>query len=244
MIYDCFMFHDELDVLEIRLGELSPYVDHFIIVEGNKTHSGIAKGSIFLEHQSRYADWQEKITHVIADLPDPFNGNRWVPENAQRNAILTGLGDPKISLRPEDWIFISDADELWNFKTWNGQEGVFSCINCYFKLNMMDMTRWNGTCAIQAWRFGSPYGAMLPQDARNFRDIFRQVGLGWHFGWLGDPKKKVKAFAHAEFDVPEIELSGKNHPVSGKPLLRIPIDDRFPQYVIDHQDKFAHLIEA
>ena len=31
--YDCFLFLNELDVLDIRLAELDPCVDRFIIVE-------------------------------------------------------------------------------------------------------------------------------------------------------------------------------------------------------------------
>lgn len=36
MIYDCFPFFDELDVLEIRLKELADVVDRFVIVGGNQ----------------------------------------------------------------------------------------------------------------------------------------------------------------------------------------------------------------
>jgi len=39
MIYDCFPFFDELDVLEIRLNELDPVVDKFVLVEAPVTHS-------------------------------------------------------------------------------------------------------------------------------------------------------------------------------------------------------------
>ena len=42
-IYDCFKFYNELDLLEIRLNELDPHVDFFVIVEATKTHSGKKK---------------------------------------------------------------------------------------------------------------------------------------------------------------------------------------------------------
>ena len=41
MIYDCFTFFNELDLLEIRLNVLSQVVDKFVIVEMNRTHSNI-----------------------------------------------------------------------------------------------------------------------------------------------------------------------------------------------------------
>ena len=40
MIYDCFTFYNELDLLEIRLNVLNDVVDRFVLVEMNKTHMG------------------------------------------------------------------------------------------------------------------------------------------------------------------------------------------------------------
>ncbi len=37
---DCFIFNDELDLLEFRLEEHDPFVDLFILVESTKTFSG------------------------------------------------------------------------------------------------------------------------------------------------------------------------------------------------------------
>lgn len=37
MIYDCFTFFNELDLLEIRLNILSSVVDKFVLVEADKT---------------------------------------------------------------------------------------------------------------------------------------------------------------------------------------------------------------
>ena len=42
-VFDVFLFCYELDLLEIRLNLLDPYVDHFVISESKKTHSGIDK---------------------------------------------------------------------------------------------------------------------------------------------------------------------------------------------------------
>ena len=40
MIYDCFTFFNELDLLDIRLNILNDYVDKFVIVESTKTFTG------------------------------------------------------------------------------------------------------------------------------------------------------------------------------------------------------------
>ena len=39
-IYDCFMYFDEDVVVDLRLNCLNDYVDRFVIVESQFTHSG------------------------------------------------------------------------------------------------------------------------------------------------------------------------------------------------------------
>jgi beta-1,4-mannosyl-glycoprotein beta-1,4-N-acetylglucosaminyltransferase len=39
-IFDCFTFFNELDLLEIRLHELAPVVDRFVIAESPVTFTG------------------------------------------------------------------------------------------------------------------------------------------------------------------------------------------------------------
>ena len=46
-IYDCFTYFNEDLILDMRLNILNKYVDYFVIVEGNKTHSGKAKKKKF-----------------------------------------------------------------------------------------------------------------------------------------------------------------------------------------------------
>ena len=43
-IYDCFMFNNEIDLLNIRLNILNEYVDYFVIVECKYNHQGKVKG--------------------------------------------------------------------------------------------------------------------------------------------------------------------------------------------------------
>jgi hypothetical protein len=38
MIIDSFIFNDELDMLELRLGQLDNVVDHFVFVEIGRAH--------------------------------------------------------------------------------------------------------------------------------------------------------------------------------------------------------------
>ena len=46
-IFDCFIFNNEVELLELRLNILNDVVDKFVIIEGNSTFSGKKKESNF-----------------------------------------------------------------------------------------------------------------------------------------------------------------------------------------------------
>src|SRR4051812_5983866 len=92
MIYDCFTFFNELDLLEIRLNELDPVVDKFVLVEATKTHQGKEKPLYFTMNKSRYEKFLPKIIHVVVDTyPDYEGQSAWLLEHHQRNMIMKGL---------------------------------------------------------------------------------------------------------------------------------------------------------
>jgi len=107
-IYDCFPFFNELDLLELRLNELDPVVDKFVIVEATRTHQNKEKPLYFNENKKRFEKFKDKIIHIIVDhYPDNIS-SPWDLENYQRNKIMEGLVDCK----PDDVIIISDLDEI------------------------------------------------------------------------------------------------------------------------------------
>ena len=118
MIYDCFSFFNELDILEIRLNTLAPIVDRFVLVESVWTHTGKPKPLYFADNKNRFKPFLDKIIHIVVndnDLPPIPSGVTereiaWIRENVQRNAIVKGLTDAK----PDDILMISDLDEIPN----------------------------------------------------------------------------------------------------------------------------------
>lgn len=109
-IYDCFTFYNEFELLELRLKSLYDVVDYFVIVEADKTQSNIPKPFYFDEHKNDFAEFLPKIKNVKVNMNVPYKGTGdWSIENAQRNAIFQGLTDAE----PDDFIFISDLDEIW-----------------------------------------------------------------------------------------------------------------------------------
>ena len=60
-IYDCFLFFNELDLLEIRLNLLYQHVDYFVIVESEVTFQGQLKDFNFEKNIKRYEKFTDKI---------------------------------------------------------------------------------------------------------------------------------------------------------------------------------------
>ena len=144
-VYDCFQFYNEFDVLEIRLAELDPLVDHFVLVEATHTHTGKPKPLHFTENRKRYERYAHKIIHVVIDdlpLDDPSHFARDIH---QREAILRGLG----GAQPDDRILFSDCDEIPKphllrkalaFRGLSHRIVAFWCENYFYRLNLLNET--------------------------------------------------------------------------------------------------------
>lgn len=136
LVFDCFPFFNELDLLEIRLNELNDVVDYFVLVESTKTHTGKEKPLYFEENKERFRLFSDKIIHVVVDdMPTKVSsawkllekiyyisiqdkgsqkiaGKReaWNREAWQRNAIIRGL--LKSNPSEDDIVIVSDVDEI------------------------------------------------------------------------------------------------------------------------------------
>ena len=106
-IYDCIIFFDEFDLVDIRFAELNSVVDFFVVTEATKTFRGDAKPLNFLDNIGRWAEYRDKIIHVIVD-DFPQNATAWDREDWQREAMLRGLEQA----RPDDYVILSDCDEI------------------------------------------------------------------------------------------------------------------------------------
>lgn len=62
-IYDCFIFFNELDLLELRLNILNDSVDYFVIVESAITFQGESKEFLFEKNKNRFSKFKNKIIH-------------------------------------------------------------------------------------------------------------------------------------------------------------------------------------
>ncbi len=272
MIYDCFTFFNELDLLEIRLNVLNDVVDKFVLVEMDKTHSNNDKPFYFEENKERYAEFLHKIVHVkVTDYPSKEEiektGNpyyNWFLENYQRNAILRGLENVQLT----DFILLSDLDEIPNPKVVARYEGndiwVFKQKTMYYYLNNLCITSpvWKGTRMGTIRRIlelqknmGEVPKEHVPCYFRGYQGKEISYG-GWHFSYLGGVEKiihKIQSFAHQEYNTEEylnpekilkhIENNENLYGQKGVEFKVVELNSSFPKYILDNQEKYKQLIK-
>ncbi|MFM9939514.1 MAG: hypothetical protein ACKVP7_08470 [Hyphomicrobiaceae bacterium] len=216
-IWDGFTFFNELDILELRLKELSAVVDRFVIVEATRTFAYEPKPLHFADNKARFAEFLPKIMHVVVD-DLPADGDAWDREAFQRNAVARGF----TAAAPDDVVMISDVDEIpypehiASLTPANvaGHIWFIECDYYTYKLNLKIENKWVGLCAVRALQKKHMPGL---QDLRAFRarqsrslpfavnqainvakNVFR-VGRplthrliehgGWHFTFMNTPEK-------------------------------------------------------
>jgi hypothetical protein len=267
-IYDCFTFFNELDLLELRLEELYDHVDHFVLVEGNRTFQNTPKPFYFEENEPRFARFSDKIIHVkVVDMPE--HTDAWGREEHQRNAIKLGLEDAN----DNDIIIVSDLDEIIRPSTvdslrnddanviWGMRMPLF-----YFRINHMltttdsTYTTWAMACRKKFFTTAEELRKqrfMLNSFALNYNQngIRMCEHAGWQFSYFGDKtfaQAKIQSFAHVETNRTEvlenidIERSIANGDGLGpNPVERfasVQIDDYFPRTIRDNLNRWSHYI--
>lgn len=259
MIYDCFIFADELDLLEIRLEELYPVVDRFVLCEAGTTFSGKPKELVFEHNKNRFAKYLDKIEHIICELPT--NCTSWAREHEQRRAMGRALQQ----LKADDYIVISDCDEIPERTT------IAKAIQ-----TLTDNPQYVGplTLTYQLYYGKLTHKVIEPEDHRRWRSAIIVPGNifsgdcqeykqnrgsypysylgGWHFSYLGSAAqiiKKIESYAHTEFDTPEIknkiqERLDRCEELLGRPgfvIQKVDVDDTYPIALRNAPEKYAHL---
>ena len=208
LIFDCFTFFNELDLLEVRLEELAPCVDFFVICEASVTFQGKPKPLHFQENRQRFAKYLHKIIHVVVDdLPN--TENPWDREYAQRDALARGC----TIAQPDDIVLISDADEIYRRETIariRGLDGymAFDMPMFQYFINLRaEASGWSRAFGI-TWKdrdkllnfTSGRVDKHLVKDA--FGDRYHEIDMaGWHFTYLGGAEKirtKLQSFSHTE----------------------------------------------
>jgi beta-1,4-mannosyl-glycoprotein beta-1,4-N-acetylglucosaminyltransferase len=118
-IFDVCVLFNEIDLLEIRIGELWRVVDHFVVVESDLTFAGRRKPFFFEAYLERFKPFADKIIYRRLKLSELRQGRNIDPDNEthrvaleilQRNASSDVLGSCGAS--GDDIALICDVDEI------------------------------------------------------------------------------------------------------------------------------------
>jgi beta-1,4-mannosyl-glycoprotein beta-1,4-N-acetylglucosaminyltransferase len=255
-IFDCFIFNHEIELLDIRLNILNDYVDKFIITEGDITFSGKSKESYFLNNRKKFSKWEDKI--ILNQITIPEFNSPWDREIYSRNSIMN-----LDIFEDNDLILTSDGDEIPNPEVleysneWINSETHFTFQQKAYHgyINNLYSESWFGTRAATYKYMKNTTVDDIRESTEDENKITGSIitNAGWHFTYCGDAnhiKQKIYSFCDTHFDVPEVVESVEDNLKSGRDVLnrnqinyhRVDIDDSFPQYIIDNQEKYSHLI--
>jgi beta-1,4-mannosyl-glycoprotein beta-1,4-N-acetylglucosaminyltransferase len=267
-IFDCFIYFDEDLLLDLRFNILNNIVNHFVIVESNRTwQNNIKKFNFNIE---KFKKFSNKIIYVkVEDMPE--GENPWLRENFQRNCITRGL----LKANNEDLIIISDADEIPNPEKiinfdLKKKYGVFEQKQFYYKLNLFNESSpvWRGSkICIKKYLKSPQWLRELKIKKRPFWRLdkinsnYTIENGGWHFCNLKTPDQLLFKYKnlceykdnYAFFNsinekflnTKKIEENIKNQKdIIGRNDIfkRQDIDNSYPKYILDNINFFQNWI--
>ena len=252
-IFDCFMYFDEDVVLDVRLNFLDKFVDKFVIIESEYNHKGEKRIPLF--NINKFKKFKDKIKYILtSDIPpgiekinkeDKQNEvyrksifNAWKRENLQRNQIQRGL----TGANKEDWVIISDLDEIPNLseidlKNTKDNLIFFKQNMMYYKFNLkLEDYIWVGSKACKMKNLESPQWIRDIKDRkyswwridtffskRKYNNISFVENGGWHFSYLKNPKdieKKLKSYLHhIDYDLNPVGEKGIQDMIDNKKTI-------------------------
>ena len=258
-IYDCFSFFNELDLLEFRLEVCYQYVDKFILVEAENTHSNLPKPLYFQENKQRFIKYLDKIIHIVVPKEEFVDKvtNYWYNEEHQRNCINRGILNDSSDI----FCLISDLDEIPNYeeiiksKYSDNTKYLLSQDIFYYYANLKLNIEWQQSFLMKA--------DLLKQY--NISDIFRNrnnniqieviKNAGYHFSYLfgKDFEKynlKLEAFLHNELNTDfyksemkeavenNLDFLKSHHDRQGMELEKVDFDEYFPEFIKNKKQYF------
>ena len=265
-IFDCFMYFDEDLILDLRLNTLNDYVDKFIIIESNITHTGNKKLLQFdikkfknFEHKIDYYPIKNLTIDKNLKLKDSWSKHHLVDQSI-RNSIASYIDDAS----DNDWILISDIDEIPDPNKLNNfdKRKKFAFFEqemfCYkFNLKSISETPWYGSRICVKKYLKSPQwlrNIKIKSNRSFFSRILNNYQIlkngGWHFTSIKSPTEiitKLKSFAHSEFSKPMFSNISviENKIINqtdlfgrGHKYIKVNLDNSFPKYIINNKNLY------
>ena len=200
--------------------------------------------------------------HVAYKENDPY-GTPMInlPVRFQRalfNRNNSAFGIEKAGVTDEDLVITSDADEIINplllqdLEWFNpSNHYVAECRAFYYKLNILYQEDWMGS-RLCTWKHLK--NTTIDQHRQDHQNAHRIEDAGWHFSFFGnaeDFKLKLASYEHTENNTDQVTSTASEKIEQGldplgrtNKLVTVPLDDSYPEYVLENQDKYAEFISA
>ncbi len=197
MIIDACMFYNEVDLLRMRMRELEPYVDMFVVLDALESFSSNEKRESVLgdfEHPKLKKFTLSSLVPVYREPEDA-----WERERYQRNELWNRIK----GTHPCYAVMLSDVDEIPRME--RVIEGlrhhdlfVLEQDMYYYNQNNY-LSTWNGTVVGTVEAIERVGGMQKAKDQKPPLPVVPNGG--WHFSYFGGLNKireKVKGFSHAD----------------------------------------------
>ena len=249
-IIDCFLFYNELDMLEFRLTELNEHVDYFIILDSDFDFAGNKKDSMFESNKNRFDSWKEKIIRIdcpelTIELFNQINTEKYPQyKNLSTDIINKDIiifymmiklieTLPQLELDFEDIIMFSDIDEIPDFTTLDLIDDylLFNTIilrqkRFFWTTKYIDKDLSFGTSCHQYTKISRnplvlDHFYKLKSNKKFSNNTF--LDSGWHFSHfedLGNLHKKLELINNREYSLKDLKLKMNNLTPIKHPDLR------------------------
>ena len=249
-IIDCFLFYNELDMLEFRLTELNEHVDYFIILDSDFDFAGNKKDSMFELNKNRFDSWKEKIIRIdcpelTIELFNQINTEKY-PQYKNLSTDIINKDNiifymmiklietlPQLELDFEDIIMFSDIDEIPDFTTLDLIDDylLFNSIilrqkRFFWTTKYIDKDLSFGTSCHQYTKISRnplvlDHFYKLKSNKKFSNNTF--LDSGWHFSHfedLGNLHKKLELINNREYSLKDLKLKMNNLTPIKHPDLR------------------------
>lgn len=270
VVFDCFPFFNELDLLEIRLHELSAVVDQFIIVEAGETYGGAAKPFHLAAAWDRFKDFHDRMSYIQVPQLQPYCQDRLtgrLREADQRNLLWYPLMDISGSARdlgPDDLVIFSDLDEIPSGDAvlraipLVGKLGTVRFKQHSYYYNVHTQVDYGHDFASRA-RIGTVRSIRAAGSMYRFRMSPAEPieNGGWHFSYFGGPQsirtkvaavapflEEYKLFGDAQLAKDIEERRDLHHRRCEMPETFIHVQEPLlPRYLAHNRDRFSHFFK-
>ncbi|KAJ7502915.1 glycosyltransferase family 17 protein [Mycena galericulata] len=203
-VLDAILISTELDLLEIRMNELNPVVDHFYIIESNATFTGLPKETSFALNRHRFSKFDKKISYrLVPGYPLEPGQSPFDQEANARVEMSKLLRSHMAEFLPDtqSLVIMSDVDEIPSAHTIEllrtcdfGQSIHLQLRNYLYSFEwLVGLTSWRAS--VHLWGQDSFYRHSQSGDTM-------LADAGWHcsycFRTIPEYVTKMKGFSHAD----------------------------------------------